>query len=194
MGPVPSWHLSSMFTMRSGKAGRHRYLPPESPNAPIEEDVGTANPADVEEWMRTLESIFDVMDCLEEKKLHLATFLLKGVATDWWLAFRSRYRVANDIILFEKNLKPDIRAMVMGQGHARFSLLVEAASRVEAALQAGQSQGVQLAIQGRTLVDSLKRTEEDFGLVLLILGVSSRNLRVLDLVKDSVVARAPSPS
>ncbi|CAA3011863.1 Hypothetical predicted protein [Olea europaea subsp. europaea] len=171
--------------------------------------VGTANPADAEEWMRNLESIFDVMGCSEEKKLRLATFLLKGVAADWWVAFRSRYHEASGITWaifrdaffetyyplsyknakqneflrltqgsmtvseyhtkfvelskyalvlvneendkcrrFEENLRPDIRAIVTGQGHARFGPLVEAALRVEAALQAGQSQGIQLAIRG----------------------------------------------
>lgn len=59
--------------------------------------VGTANPADAEEWMRTLESIFDVMGYSEEKKLHLAALLLKGIAADWWFTFRSRYCEANDI-------------------------------------------------------------------------------------------------
>ncbi|XP_022850147.1 uncharacterized protein LOC111372178 [Olea europaea var. sylvestris] len=47
---------------------------------------------------------------------------------------------------FEENLRPDIRAMVTRQGHARFVPLVEATLRVEAALQAGQIWGIQLAI------------------------------------------------
>ncbi|XP_022849894.1 uncharacterized protein LOC111371986 [Olea europaea var. sylvestris] len=158
--------------------------------------------------VRNLESIFDVMDCSEEKKLCLATFLLKGVAADWWVAFQSRYREASNITWaifrdaffetyyplsykntkqneflrltqgsmtvseyhtkfvelskyalvlvneendkrkrFEENLRLDIRAMVTGHGHAIFGPLVEAALRVEAALQVGQSQGIQLAIR-----------------------------------------------
>lgn len=53
--------------------------------------MGTSNPVDAELWMKTLESIFDVMECSEEKKLRLAVFLLKGGAGDWWASFRGRY-------------------------------------------------------------------------------------------------------
>lgn len=53
--------------------------------------MGTSNPADAELWMKTLESIFDVMECSDDKKLRLAVFLLKGGAADWWISFRCRY-------------------------------------------------------------------------------------------------------
>ncbi|XP_022856214.1 uncharacterized protein LOC111377365, partial [Olea europaea var. sylvestris] len=53
--------------------------------------MGTSNPADAELWMKTLESIFDVIECFEDKKLCIFVFLLKGGAADWWISFRSRY-------------------------------------------------------------------------------------------------------
>ena len=41
---------------------------------------GTTDPTMVEEWLRDLERILDVMDCLEERKVSIASFLLKGQA------------------------------------------------------------------------------------------------------------------
>ncbi|KAL2486700.1 Retrotrans gag domain-containing protein [Abeliophyllum distichum] len=46
---------------------------------------GKGDPLDADNWMTQLERVFDVMECPEEKKLRLATFLLVEAAYDWWL-------------------------------------------------------------------------------------------------------------
>ena len=45
---------------------------------------GTVNPAELDEWMRTLDKIFKTMMCPEEYKVGLATHLFIGEADHWW--------------------------------------------------------------------------------------------------------------
>ncbi|XP_022873706.1 uncharacterized protein LOC111392581 [Olea europaea var. sylvestris] len=40
--------------------------------------------------MVRIERIFDVMDCLDDRKLRLATFLFEGSAYDWWRSVQSK--------------------------------------------------------------------------------------------------------
>ncbi|TYJ98797.1 uncharacterized protein E5676_scaffold1625G00010 [Cucumis melo var. makuwa] len=53
---------------------------------------GSTDPADAENWSNMLEKCFDMMNCPEERKVRLATFLLQKKAEGWWksiLAIRS---------------------------------------------------------------------------------------------------------
>uniref|UniRef100_A0A9I9EGA9 Serine/threonine-protein kinase nek2 n=1 Tax=Cucumis melo TaxID=3656 RepID=A0A9I9EGA9_CUCME len=45
---------------------------------------GSTDPTDVENWLNMLEKYFDVMNCPEERKVKLATFLLQKEAEGWW--------------------------------------------------------------------------------------------------------------
>ena len=45
---------------------------------------GTANPSELDEWMRELDKIFTTMKCPEEYKVGLATHLFTGEADCWW--------------------------------------------------------------------------------------------------------------
>lgn len=45
---------------------------------------GTANPSELDEWMRELDKIFKTMMCPEEYKVGLATHLFVGEADHWW--------------------------------------------------------------------------------------------------------------
>ncbi|XP_022847478.1 uncharacterized protein LOC111369990 [Olea europaea var. sylvestris] len=46
--------------------------------------TGTVDPAVAQAWMTNIERVFDVMGCLDERMLCLATFLLEEGAYDWW--------------------------------------------------------------------------------------------------------------
>ena len=50
--------------------------------------VGATDPLVVEEWLKKLDVIFEVMEVTEEHKLTLASFMLKGEAMNWWEAMR----------------------------------------------------------------------------------------------------------
>ncbi|TYK07721.1 retrotransposon protein, putative, Ty3-gypsy subclass [Cucumis melo var. makuwa] len=51
---------------------------------------GSTDPTDVENWLNMLEKCFDVMNCPEEKKVRLATFLLQKEAEGWWKSILAR--------------------------------------------------------------------------------------------------------
>ncbi|XP_022853707.1 uncharacterized protein LOC111375145 [Olea europaea var. sylvestris] len=53
--------------------------------------IDTADPAVAQAWMTKIERVFDVMDCSDDQKLCLATFLLEEGAYDWWQWVRSTY-------------------------------------------------------------------------------------------------------
>lgn len=50
------------------------------------EFMGTSDPIEAENWIIHLEKIFVFMECSFEKKVSLATFILKGEAEHWWRA------------------------------------------------------------------------------------------------------------
>ena len=52
------------------------------------EFVGVIDPLVAEEWLKKLDAIFEVMEVIEEQKLSLATFMLKGDARNWWESMR----------------------------------------------------------------------------------------------------------
>ncbi|TYK00849.1 DNA/RNA polymerases superfamily protein [Cucumis melo var. makuwa] len=51
---------------------------------------GSTDPADAENWLNMLEKCFYVMNCLEERKVRLATFLLQKEAERWWKSMLAR--------------------------------------------------------------------------------------------------------
>ncbi|KAA0048700.1 retrotransposon protein [Cucumis melo var. makuwa] len=51
---------------------------------------GSTDPADAENWLNMLEKCFDVMNCPEEGKVRLATFLLQKEAGRWWKSILAR--------------------------------------------------------------------------------------------------------
>ncbi|TYJ98703.1 reverse transcriptase [Cucumis melo var. makuwa] len=51
---------------------------------------GSTDPADAENWLNMLEKCFDVMNCLEERKVRSATFLLQKEAEGWWKSILAR--------------------------------------------------------------------------------------------------------
>ncbi|KAA0059550.1 reverse transcriptase [Cucumis melo var. makuwa] len=51
---------------------------------------GSTDQADAENWLNMLEKCFDVMNCPEERKVRLATFLLQKEAEGWWKSILAR--------------------------------------------------------------------------------------------------------
>ncbi|TYK30559.1 Transposon Ty3-G Gag-Pol polyprotein [Cucumis melo var. makuwa] len=51
---------------------------------------GSTDSADAENWLNMLEKCFDVMNCPEERKVRLATFLLQKEAEGWWKSILAR--------------------------------------------------------------------------------------------------------
>ncbi|KAA0059823.1 reverse transcriptase [Cucumis melo var. makuwa] len=51
---------------------------------------GSTDPANAENWLNMLEKCFDGMNCPEERKVRLATFLLQKEAEGWWKSILTR--------------------------------------------------------------------------------------------------------
>ncbi|KAA0060440.1 retrotransposon protein [Cucumis melo var. makuwa] len=51
---------------------------------------GSTDPTDVENWLNMLEKCFDLMNCPEERKVRLATFLLQKEVEGWWKSILAR--------------------------------------------------------------------------------------------------------
>ena len=45
---------------------------------------GEPDPMVAEQWMMRMEKIFDVLNCPDDIKVSLATFMLEGEAEHWW--------------------------------------------------------------------------------------------------------------
>ncbi|GFZ01882.1 hypothetical protein Acr_15g0004910 [Actinidia rufa] len=52
------------------------------------EFMGATDPLVAEEWLKKLDTIFEVMEVTSEQKLTLATFMLRGEARNWWESMR----------------------------------------------------------------------------------------------------------
>ncbi|XP_057497349.1 uncharacterized protein LOC130782069 [Actinidia eriantha] len=52
------------------------------------EFMGATDPLVAEEWLKKLDAIFEVMEVIDEQKLTLATFMLRGEARNWWESMR----------------------------------------------------------------------------------------------------------
>ena len=49
---------------------------------------GSTDQADTKLWLNMLKKCFDVMDCPDDRKVKLATFLLTKEAKGWWNPFK----------------------------------------------------------------------------------------------------------
>ena len=52
-------------------------------------------PAEVEEWLNTLEGILETMKTDEEDKVPFAEFLLQGEAREWWKMEKANFKGVN---------------------------------------------------------------------------------------------------
>ena len=50
--------------------------------------AGTMNPSEAEDWLKRMESIFEVMQLHDDQRVTLASFMLKEEARFWWEAAR----------------------------------------------------------------------------------------------------------
>ncbi|CAL2267430.1 unnamed protein product [Prunus armeniaca] len=55
------------------------------------EFMDSTDPAEAESWISDVERIFEVLECPDGDRVHLATFLLKGNAYHWWKAAKMGY-------------------------------------------------------------------------------------------------------
>ncbi|KAA0025975.1 uncharacterized protein E6C27_scaffold34G002910 [Cucumis melo var. makuwa] len=74
----------------TGSANRLQRLDEMSSNPPNPMEKRITNPADVDEWLSLIVMCFEVIECSEEKKVKLATFLLQSSAKDWWTFHAAR--------------------------------------------------------------------------------------------------------
>ncbi|TYK11985.1 reverse transcriptase [Cucumis melo var. makuwa] len=93
------------------------------------------DPADVEDWLNMVEKYFDVMNCPEERKVGLATFLLQKEVERWWnsiLARRSDAHTLDWCQRFERGFRFEIRIPITTIAKwTNFSQLVETVFHVE---------------------------------------------------------------
>ncbi|KAA0043397.1 putative retroelement [Cucumis melo var. makuwa] len=91
--------------------------------------------ADAEDWLNMVEKYFDVMNCPEERKVGLATFLLQKEVERWWnsiLARRSDAHTLDWCQRFERGFRFEIRIPITAIAKwTNFSQLVETVFHVE---------------------------------------------------------------
>ena len=51
---------------------------------------GTPYPSVADDWFQRMEEVFGVMQCSEEEKLRIATFMLGGGAREWLRSIKAR--------------------------------------------------------------------------------------------------------
>jgi hypothetical protein len=56
--------------------------------------VGSSNPLDADDWLRTVKRKLEAIVCLENQRVHLATHQLSGRALSWWDTFSTTVRDA----------------------------------------------------------------------------------------------------
>ena len=80
-------------------------IPPSPPVNPTKEDKladriarrnpktydGNYNPMELEEWIRSMEKIFAVIEVSEEKKQIIGTFYLIGEVDIWWGTMKDKF-------------------------------------------------------------------------------------------------------
>ncbi|XP_028099780.1 uncharacterized protein LOC114299271 [Camellia sinensis] len=45
---------------------------------------GATDPLEAEKWLTEMEKLFPVFECTDDQKVTYATFMLQGIANDWW--------------------------------------------------------------------------------------------------------------
>ncbi|XP_012845392.1 PREDICTED: activity-regulated cytoskeleton-associated protein-like [Erythranthe guttata] len=82
---------------------------------PTEVDGGI-DPAVAEEWIKSLEVIYDYMQMANRDRVHCAIFLLRNEARHWWEGIKEGTNLKNlqwsefKVQLFEKYFSKDLRA------------------------------------------------------------------------------------
>ena len=61
-----------------------------------QEFQGTTDLAQDEAWLRRMERVFELMQCAEEQKLRIATYMFKGRALEWWNSIHNRHGQEQD--------------------------------------------------------------------------------------------------
>ena len=51
---------------------------------------GTSNPSEADDWFQGMEGVFEAMQSLEDDKLRITTYMLRGGARDWWKSIKGR--------------------------------------------------------------------------------------------------------
>ena len=51
---------------------------------------GTSDPSEADDWFQGMEGVFEAMQSMEEDKLRIATYMLRGGARDWWKSIKGR--------------------------------------------------------------------------------------------------------
>jgi hypothetical protein len=94
--------ISSMSTLakamgekHSQEANKTNYLKMfMEQNPPI--FLGSETPEYAEDWVFTIEKIFEAIDCPEERKVILATYILREEAKQWWRTTKGLIKGAMD--------------------------------------------------------------------------------------------------
>ncbi|XP_028079588.1 uncharacterized protein LOC114281334 [Camellia sinensis] len=45
---------------------------------------GATNPLEAEKWLTEMEKLFPIFECTDDQKVTYATFMLQGIANNWW--------------------------------------------------------------------------------------------------------------
>ena len=61
---------------------------------------GGADPLKYEEWIRRLENLFEIMECLDRFKVAFATYQFEGEAEHWWGTVKPRGE--DDLMTWER--------------------------------------------------------------------------------------------
>jgi hypothetical protein len=56
--------------------------------------IGSSNPLDADDWLRTIKMKLEAIGCLENQRVHLAAHQLSGMALSWWDTFSAAIRDA----------------------------------------------------------------------------------------------------
>ena len=55
----------------------------------VQEFQGTTDPTQAESWHGRMERVYELIQCIEEKKLRIAAYMLEERALEWWIAICS---------------------------------------------------------------------------------------------------------
>ena len=85
----------AVMSLASGPSSRSRNLESEAivkraRRLGAQEFQGNLDPSVADDWFQVMEEVFEVIQCSDEQKLSIATFMLGGKARDWWRAIKTR--------------------------------------------------------------------------------------------------------
>ena len=83
---------------------------------------GDGRPTEVEGWIREMEKIFQVIQCTNEEKVSLATYMLQARADVWWQATKRNIFAGQDNIGWEEFLREFQRKFFSDFDHNRLEM------------------------------------------------------------------------